>query len=146
MGSVGVVLNLDSVASPLGHHWVLRAGTKQFGDWLLKHLAEEALDAAEKAAPMPFADHFPFSAFGVPAVTFMRPNMDGGMRWQHHSAHDHLDNVSIPELGRVVRAVAGVTRSLGSTSRWPFSRGLAPEQRAETARMAYELFGLKARG
>jgi Iap family predicted aminopeptidase len=143
MSSIGAVLNLDSVASPLGHHWVLRAGRKEFGSWLLKRLGEHGLDAVEKALPMPFADHFPFSAFGVPAVTFMRPNMDGGMRWQHHSAHDNLGNVSVTELARVISAVAGVARTLAQAARWPFERGVAPEQQAETTRLARELFGFR---
>jgi Zn-dependent M28 family amino/carboxypeptidase len=146
MESVGVALNIDSVASPLGHHWVFRAGTEGFGRWLLRRLAEEGLDAVEKAAPMPFADHFPFSVFGVPAVSFIRPNMDNGLRWQHHSVHDQLDNVSIVELSRVVQAVGTLAGELAAKPRWPFTRGLAPEQRAETARLARELFGLRARG
>jgi hypothetical protein len=108
----------------------------------LKQLSQDGFDAAEQAVPIPFADHFPFSVFGVPAVTFMRPNMDSGMRWQHHSADDRLENVSAEELARVVRAVGGLTSSLARSSRWPFTRGLAPEQRAETARLARELYDL----
>lgn len=144
IGSFGAVLNLDSVSSPLGHHWLIRAGSNVFGAWLVKRLGQAGLDLVERNATMPFADHFPFSAFGVPSVTFMRPNMDGGMRWQHHSAQDALDNVSADELIRVVCAVAQVTGELARATRWPFPRGLAPEQRAETARMAKELFGLRA--
>jgi aminopeptidase YwaD len=144
MASFGVVLNLDSISSPLGHHWLIRAGSNAFGTWLVKRLGRAGLDVAERTGTMPFADHFPFSAFGVPSVTFMRPNMDGGMRWQHHSAQDALENVSADELIRVVHAVAQVTGELARAARWPFSRGLAPEQRAETARMAKELFGLRA--
>ncbi len=142
--SFGAVLNLDSVSSPLGHHWLIRAGSNVFGAWLVKRLGQAGLDVAERTPTMPFADHFPFSAFGVPSVTFLRPNMDGGMRWQHHSAQDGLENVSADELIRVIRAVAQVTGDLAGATRWPFPRGLAPEQRAETARMAKELFGLRA--
>jgi peptidase M28-like protein len=141
MTKVGVVLNIDSVASPLGHHSVIRAGRTEFGSWLLKRLAKHGLDCVEKTLPMPFADHFPFSAFGVPSVTFMRPNMEGGMRWQHHSSEDNLENVSVVELVRVIRAVAGVAGDLARSSRSPFGRGVAPEQRAETGRLARELFG-----
>jgi peptidase M28-like protein len=143
MDTIGAVLNLDSVSSPLGHHWILRAGVKGFGDWLVRQLAHAGLDTVEKAAPMPFADHFPFSVFGISSVTFMRPNMDSGMRWQHHSAHDDLDNVSAEELARVIKAVAAVAGILARSARWPFRRGLAPEQRSETARLAKELFDLK---
>src|SRR5262249_49510651 len=112
MGSIGVVLNLDSVSSPLGHHWLLRAGVKGFGSWLVAELARGGLDVVEKPAEMPFADHFPFSVFGIPSVTLYRPNMDSGMRWQHHSAQDDLGNVSVEELARVVGAISGVTGAL----------------------------------
>ena len=142
LSSIGTVLNLDSVASVLGHHWMIRAGTKGFGACLAQHLSRFGLDVTERTAPMPFADHFPFSVFGVPAVTFYRPNMDSGMRWQHHSVHDNLDNVSAEELGRIVAAVAETTRVLANQSRWLFSRGLAPDQRAETSRLARDLFDL----
>jgi hypothetical protein len=143
ISKVGVVLNLDSVSSPLGHHWVLRAGTDEFGDWLMRRLERHGLEAVQKSWPMPFADHFPFSALGVPSVTLMRPNMDGGMRWQHHSAHDNLRNVSVEELARVIHAVRGVAINLARTSRWPFGRGVAPQHRTETDRLARELFGLR---
>ena len=141
MAKLGVLLNIDSVASPLGHHWVIRAGSAQFGSRLMKGLAKHGLDCVEKTLPMPFADHFPFSAFGVPSVTFMRPNMDSGMRWQHHSSEDTIENVSVSELARVIQAIAGVTHNLATRARWNFGRGVAPEQRAETARLARELFG-----
>lgn len=143
MPSVGVVLNLDSVASPLGHHWVIRAGRQEFGGWLLKRLSFHGMDCVEKDMPMPFADHFPFSVFGVPSVTLMRPNMDSGMRWQHHSAQDNLGNISFTELARVISAVAGVVSTLAAGSRWRFGRGVAPEQRAETERLGRELFGFR---
>jgi hypothetical protein len=141
MRGIGAVLNLDSLASPLGHHWVIRAGPDGFGTWLLRRMAKAGLDAVEKTGPMPFADHFPFSTCGVPSVTLMRPNMDSGMRWQHHSAQDNLENVSLDEMAKVIKAVAEVTVSLARSTRWPFGRGVAPAQRAETARMAKELFG-----
>jgi hypothetical protein len=143
MSGIGVVFNLDSIASPLGHHWIFRAGTARFGSWLTRSLAKRGLDVVEKTAAMPFADQFPFSVFGVPAVTFMRPNMDSGMRWQHHSAHDDLRNVSVEELARVVEAVGATASELARMEQWPFTGGLAPEQRAETARMGRELFGFE---
>lgn len=143
MPRVGAVLNLDSVSSPLGHHWLIRAGSDAFGTWLVKRLRQANLEVAERTGTMPFADHFPFSAFGIPSVTFMRPNMDNGLRWQHHSVEDKLGNVSAGELQRVIQAVADVSDALARSPRWPFPRGLAAEQHAETTRMAKELFGLQ---
>lgn len=142
LGGVGAVLNFDSVSSWLGHHWMLRAGSAAFGQWLVQALAGAGLEVVEKTAPMPFADHFPFSVFGVPSVTFYRPNMDAGMRWQHHSQHDNLENVSVAELGRVIKAVGAAALSLANGGHWPFPRGLATGQRAETGRLARELYDL----
>ncbi|HUP81784.1 MAG TPA: hypothetical protein VM260_24755 [Pirellula sp.] len=109
---------------------------------MTKAFASHGLDVADKPAAMPFADHFPFSIFGVPAVTLYRPNMDSGMRWQHHSAQDDLSNVSVPELCRVISATNRVVQDLSSHARLPFSRGLALEQRAESLRIGRELFDL----
>ena len=100
------------------------------------------LDVIEKTATMPFADHFPFSAFGIPSVTLMRPNMDGGMRWQHPTAPRTISKRLATELAKVIQAVSAVAE-LARSPRWPFSRGLARQQRPETARMAHELFGLR---
>lgn len=141
--TIGVVLNIDSVSSVLGHQMVVRAGTDEFGAWLMNELARAKFDAQEKTAPMPFADHFPFSVFGIPAVTFHKGNMNFGMRWQHHSVHDNLDNVSVDELARVVNAMAAVTRLLANESRWQFTCGLAKHQEKETLRLARELYDLK---
>ena len=72
-------------------------------------------------------------------------NLDSGMRWQHHSAQDNLENVAVSEVVRVVSALANVTRTLAGARSWPFPRGLAPEQHAETARLGKELFGIQVR-
>ncbi len=142
LGSIGLVLNLDSVASVLGHHWLIRSGPAVFGAWLGKAFSRWGLDTVDRPAPMPFADHFPFSVYGVPAATLYRPNMDGGMRWQHHSEHDNLGNVSVAELCRVVQACCGVVGDLARQTRWPFGRGLEPAHRSETLRLARDLFDL----
>jgi hypothetical protein len=70
--------------------------------------------------------------------------MDSGMRWQHHSSQDDLDNVSVSELSRVIRALGIVIEGLCQKPRWPFGKGLAPHQRTETARLARELFDIHA--
>lgn len=135
----GVVLNIDSVASVLGHQTLWRAGSDRFGAWLVRRLAAAGLDVREETEPIPFADHFPFSVFDVPAVTFYRGNMSAGMRWQHHSAFDNLDNVSVPELERVIHAAATVGSELANAARWPFSREPASAATRKLARDLYDL-------
>ena len=70
--------------------------------------------------------------------------MDGGMRWQHHSAYDDLSNISVTELERVIDAVGGVTSELARSTTWSFPRGMAPEYRKPIALMAREMFGIRA--
>jgi len=144
MNSIGLVINMDSISSCLGHHWMIRAGTDRFGRWMAQALGRAGLEVLDKPAPMPFADHFPFSVFGVPSITLYRPNMDSGMRWQHHSHHDNLRNVSLGELERVVAAVTAVVLRLDRLDALPFSRGLPRAHRVETARLARDLFDLPA--
>jgi Iap family predicted aminopeptidase len=141
---VGLVVNLDSIASFLGHYWLVRAGVNRCGAWIRSQLRRAGMDMVDHPAPMPFADHFPFSVFGIPALTIYRPNMDAGMRWQHHSEHDNLENVSAEELVRVAGAVGCLARALARKRSWPFARGLEPEHRSETARLARDLYGLRA--
>jgi len=142
LARIGVVLNIDSVASVLGHQSITRAGTTQFGEWMVNRLAAAGLDVRHEAEPIPFFDHFAFSAFGIPSVSFYRGNMSSGARWQHHSGFDNLANVSVPELQGVIDAVAAVGVELANSARWPFPRGLAKEQRAATVKLARDLYDL----
>jgi hypothetical protein len=141
---IGMIFNLDAVASVLGHFQLYRAGSAEFGACLTKELARHGLDVVEKPDVSPFGDHFPFSAFGIPAASLYRPNMDSGMRWQHHSSHDNLDEVSAEELTRAVAAVTGLLRSLANQATWPFKRGLPPPQQKRTQQLFKDLYDLES--
>jgi hypothetical protein len=143
LANIGVVLNLDGLSSVLGHNLVIRAGFPEFGTCLQRQLALHGFDANVSADIMPFADHFPFSAFGIPAMTLTRANMNSFIRWQHHSAFDNLDEVSIEQTVKAVRALAGLVTFLSRRASWPFGRGLSPGQRVQTLQYARELYGLK---
>jgi hypothetical protein len=94
---------------------------------------------------MPFADHFPFSVFGVPAASYLRENFPGG-RWQHHSVHDGLANVSVEVLAELVSALAGLASHTADLNRLPFARGLPPDLAEETLQTALDLYDLDGRG
>ncbi|MFZ4695282.1 MAG: M28 family metallopeptidase [Verrucomicrobiia bacterium] len=140
MPGIGVVLNLDSISSPLGHWQLCRAGSEAFGTFLAGTLARRGMDVREHDEPFPYADHFPFSAFGVPSATLMRPNVGTLIRWQHHGAVDRLGEVSATVLLHAVRGVEGVIRELTNHVRWPFPRAF-PKSHREAARKVWrELF------
>jgi Zn-dependent M28 family amino/carboxypeptidase len=137
---VGLVINIDSVSSPLGH-WVMSVpGNVALARHAQRRLAARGLDVTVQPEINPFSDQFPFNRVGVPSLWFMRPNFPGG-RWQHHSVHDSLENVSIVEVQRLLRAVHPLVTGLASQTRWPFPSELPSRERALARKLGRELFG-----
>jgi hypothetical protein len=137
---VGFVVNFDSVASPLGHVEMWLAGAANLERHVTRRLASRDLHPAVRREICPFADMFAFNRAGIPSLWFMRANFSGG-RWQHHSVHDNLDNVSVTEVQRLLGAVAPLIDDLASRASWPFSVALPAEQTAAARRLGRELFG-----
>lgn len=137
---VGLVINFDSIASPLGHWWMFASGTAAFTRFATAELARRGLDVDVKPELIPFSDHFPFNRAGVPSLWFMRTNFPGG-RWQHHSPHDTLENVSATEVQRVLAAVHPLVTRLAGETKWPFRGGLPADQLAAARRIGRELYG-----
>jgi hypothetical protein len=133
------VVNFDSVASPLGHLELWRVGPEALGATAARWLARAGVGVRASAEVSPFFDTFPFNRAGVPSLCFYRPNFPGG-RWQHHSRHDTLANVSVAELARLVDAVAPFVRELANRAVWPFRRTFPPDQRRDVRRLGAELF------
>lgn len=136
---VGLVVNFDSVASPLGHLELWRVGPEALGATAERWLARVGVHVRTSAEVSPFFDTFPFNRAGVPSLCFYRPNFSGG-RWQHHSRHDTLANVSAAELARLVGAVTPLVCELANRAVWPFARALPEEQRRVVRRLGAELF------
>ncbi|MCZ7647947.1 MAG: M28 family metallopeptidase [Planctomycetota bacterium] len=138
-----LMLNFDSLASSLGHSEMLVAGSPRFERWAVEGMLRGGSPARISHAVTPFADHFPFTVFGVPSLWFGRSNFPGG-RWQHHGPHDTLETVSPAALCTVANAAAGLLNDAASAPKLPFERGMLPAQRATIRRMARELFDLEA--
>jgi aminopeptidase YwaD len=143
LAKIGAILNMDGISSVLGHNVVLRAGENRFGEFVMSTLVKAGFYAKELTDAFPYADHFPFAAFGIPAITMSRPNMNSFMRWQHHSIHDNLDEISLDEAAKAASGLAAVLSVLANSAQWPFSRGLPEPQRTQTRNYARDLFGLK---
>jgi len=88
----------------------------------------------------PFADQFPFNRAGVPSLYFSRSNFSGG-RWQHHSRHDTLENVSLAPVSRLLAAVAPLVVTLAGSRRWPFAPTLPADQWSIARKLGRDLFG-----
>ncbi len=115
-------------------------GGAGLADFARGRLKAHGLYVQLKKEVVPFADHFPFSVFGVPDLWFFRENFPGG-RWQHHSVHDNLENVSVDILIEIVSAVGRLISEAGRLEELPFGRELDPALREKTLTLARTLFG-----
>ncbi len=135
-----LVINFDSVASPLGHFIMWVAGAAALERFVKARLAARGVDVIARREISPFFDHFPFNRVGIPSLTFMRENFPGG-RWQHHSPHDNLENVSPEVLQRLLDGCAPLIASLAGQRRLPFPAGLPAEQQARARKLGRDLLG-----
>jgi hypothetical protein len=136
----GLVINFDSVASPLGHFNLSVAGAPELARYSTKKLAAAGLDVAVQPELTPFSDQFPFNRAGVPSLWFMRTNFPGG-RWQHHSRHDSLENVSVAAVLRLLPAVQRLAADLAARDLWPFPARLPAALHTRARKIGRELYG-----
>jgi len=144
-GRWGLVVNLDSVSSPLGHWEMYCVGDRALARHAQAALAGHGLAVASKPEVTPFGDIFPFNWAGVPSLWFFRTNTPGA-RWQHHSPSDSLENVSVDAVARLVGALVPVIGTLADAADWPFGARPPLAQRQVIARLGEELFGFPRRG
>ncbi|MES2694375.1 MAG: M28 family peptidase, partial [Verrucomicrobiota bacterium] len=137
---VGLVINFDSIASPLGHWWMFITGAERFARFSIDGLARRGLDVDAKRELIPFSDHFPFNRAGIPSLWFMRVNFPGG-RWQHHSPHDTLENVSAIPVQQLLGAVHPFVTALAKSEKWPFPTEIPSAQLNAARRIGRELYG-----
>jgi len=138
--TTGLLVNVDSVASPLGHFEMWVAGSEALGRFAAASLAERDVYVQLRREISPFFDTFPFNRAAIPTLGFMRPNFPGG-RWQHHSSHDSLENVSVEVLAKLVEGIAPLVADLADRERWPFGSRLTVGQQAQARKLGRELLG-----
>ncbi len=136
-----IIVNFDSVASPLGHFILWVAGAPALERHAVARLAAGQVDVQVRREICPFFDHFPFNRVGVPSLTLMRENFSGG-RWQHHSAHDNLENVSTSEMQRLLDACGPLIGGLANAAKLPFPAGLPSDQKIAARKLGRDLLGV----
>ncbi|MBN1834333.1 MAG: M28 family peptidase [Spirochaetales bacterium] len=135
-----LMLNFDSFGSHLGWFELSAAGPAGMTEHLRERFAERGLYTAVSTAVMPYADHFPFAAAGVPAATLIRWNCKAG-RFFHHRPDDDLSRVSPELIGRVIDASAALLVDLAERETLPFPREVPADQAQAAARYWDDLFG-----
>ena len=89
---------------------------------------------------VPYADHFPFVAAGVPAAWIGWNNCLAG-RFFHHRPDDDMTRVSCPLVAQVATASAAGLAELAAVDALPFSGTVDARTKAGVADMWDSLFG-----
>jgi len=136
----GFLLNFDSFGSHLGWLELIAGGPKAMPDFLRAVYGRRDLYLALTTRVMPYADHFPFLAAGLPAATILRSNCTAG-RFFHHRPDDDLSRVSVELLARVLDASLEALVELAGAESLPFPARIPEEQAREIADCWNDLFG-----
>ena len=89
---------------------------------------------------VPYADHFPFAAAGVPGVYLGRSNCASG-RFFHHRPDDTVSRISIPLCTKLIQVGCLSLFALANSETLPFQPIIAEESRAEIEKLWQEIFG-----
>lgn len=132
--------NLDSYGSHLGWLQLYLNAHPDFEASFRPYLHTAGLRYQSFTGVVPYADHFPFIAAGLPGVFHYRVNCDGG-RFFHHRPDDDLTRVSPQVIARDVSAVASWLDGMAVADALPFTPGIPEAQHAEVAACWDDLFG-----
>lgn len=132
--------NLDSYGSHLGWLQLYANAHPDFEASFRSHFHAVDVRYQTITAVVPYADHFPFVAAGLPSVFHYRVNCDGG-RFFHHRPDDDLTRVSPQVIARDVSAVASWLNEIASADALPFTPNIPDAQRAEVSACWEDLFG-----
>ncbi|AMY07984.1 Arginyl aminopeptidase [Luteitalea pratensis] len=132
--------NLDSYGSHLGWTQLYINAHPDFEASLRPYFRTADLYYQTITAVVPYADHFPFVAAGMPGVFHYRVNCDGG-RFFHHRPDDDLTRVSPEVIARDVSAVANWLEAMAESDTLPFTPAIPEAQRHDVERCWEDLFG-----
>jgi len=134
------MLNFDACGSLLGWTELFCCGAPAMGDFLQRFFIEQDEYISLKQDVVPYADHFPFAACGLPNAWLARSNCTAG-RFFHHRPDDDLSRVSLPLLRRLFSSCAHCLARLADDVTLPFPGQMPPDIQAEVDRQWQELFG-----
>ncbi len=135
-----LMVNFDSLGSGLGWTEIWCNGPKEMEPEVRKRFARRNLYPQVKTDLIPYADHFPFVAAGVPGVWIWRPNCAMG-RFFHHRPDDDMSRVSFKRMADILEAVADGLADWAIRKQMPFPSRVPASLRREAARLWADLFG-----
>jgi Zn-dependent M28 family amino/carboxypeptidase len=141
IGKRGIFMfNFDAIGSLLGWSELTCNGSQEMADYLRgvfeKH--EIYLKLAKKV--IPYSDHFPFLAAGIPTAWLGRHNCEVG-RFFHHRPDDAIHRISTEIVADQIEAACAALSPLLIEESVPFPLQIDDDQRKEIMEIWESLFG-----
>ena len=136
----GCMLNFDSFGSLMGWTHLSCIGSEEMGNYYNRMFVEEDEYPAVKHEIVPYADHFPFAAAGIPGVYLGRANCTSG-RFFHHRPDDTVSKISIPLCAKLIQVGCLSVFRLANAEVMPFQPRVPENSRADIETMWQEIFG-----
>ena len=135
-----LMFNLDSFGSHLGWYELTCNGPSALERHTRTVLERGGVHARIVRDIVPYADHFPFVAAGIPGIWLGRVNCTAG-RFFHHRPDDDLTRISMPRMATTLDAVAALIAELAQAPRLPFPARIPPRQALQVSAFWRDLFG-----
>jgi Zn-dependent M28 family amino/carboxypeptidase len=135
-----LMFNFDSFGSHLGWTYLVCNGPADASPLFVRALRDSGHFARVTREIIPYADHFPFAAAGVPTAWMGRDNCTAG-RFFHHSPDDDMSRVSFPLVAELTGAVGSALADLATADPWPLHQAPDEQERSTVAEMWAGLFG-----
>ncbi len=134
------LFNLDSLGSLLGWNTLWGSGPQELDALVPGYFQKHGQQVKREYGVLPYADHFPFVAAGVPALTLMRLNCTAG-RFFHHRPDDDLTRVCPQTMAALLGAVADFAAEMAAAEKLPFGATIPADEHAAIAAHWEDLFG-----
>ncbi len=134
------MFNFDAYTSHLGWSQLVCNGPDEMPGFLNPFFVEKNFFLEVQTDLIPYADHFPFVAAGVPSACLGRKNCEAG-RFFHHRPDDTIDRVSLDIAASSLQASAEIFAFLAAAEELPFPVMLKKSQQEKADRIWHSLFG-----
>jgi len=135
-----LMFNFDTLGSHLGWNYLVCNGPEGLGAPFVESLRGRGRQVKVVREVIPYADHFPFVAAGLPAAWLGRDNCAAG-RFFHHRPDDDMTRVSCAVVAELAAGVGDALHDLAAVEELPFPARMDERDREEVAKVWHDFFG-----
>lgn len=136
----GVMFNFDSFGSLLGWNTLSGSGPAELDKKLAQCFEQQGHYFRRESGVLPYADHFPFNAAGIPGLTLMRLNCESGSFF-HHRADDDMSRLDYDVMTSSLNAVAAFSAEMATVEKLPFELTIPAADEPDINSCWDDLFG-----